>query len=144
MNNLQKIIEKYEKKHPKHLAEWMFKFDQMRNATDLFEAKQNIYLIKSTNGFVKIGISQDVYTRMKQIQTTSGNICKLLLLITPEPTIDLSAKYTEKILHKYFKEKRKIGEWFDLSKSDILEVKQAFIDIIDEDNTSEGDEGKCI
>lgn len=70
-----------------------------------------VYLIRcSDNNFYKIGISKNVKTRLKQIQTTSPD--NVFIVHTYE------SKYAfkiEKALHNFFKSYHKNNEWFELS-----------------------------
>ena len=49
-----------------------------------------------------------------------------LLIITLQEDYDESADYLENYLHKYFENKRKIGEWFNLTVRDIVQIRELF------------------
>jgi hypothetical protein len=86
----------------------------------------NVYIIKCQNtNFYKIGVSDYIEDRLKNLQTAnpreliliSGFICKERFKL-------------EKIIHKEYEDKRKIGEWFEINDIPKLEKfirNQAFI-----------------
>ena len=51
---------------------------------------------------------------------------KLLIAIEPEVGYDESAAKIEEFLHRYFRNKKCNGEWFNLTIKDILEIRQLF------------------
>ena len=77
-----------------------------------------VYVMRNRrNGFVKIGLSVDPSYREGTLQAE-------------EPEIELLFSYPgnqeiEEGLHSMFSNKRLRGEWFALSKADILEIKEA-------------------
>jgi hypothetical protein len=88
-----------------------------------------IYLIRDHDtGYTKIGRSDDPERRMKQITRQDT------LLPRPNNFSMLRAwddyPYMEKLLHKEFADKRKRGEWFELSDEDIKRL-QELCDIYD-------------
>ncbi len=125
--NLSEIIEIYEKNNPNHIAKYTKENPQ--TAEDLIYSDKYIYLIKSESGLTKIGMSNNPKRRLRQIKL-SGYDAHIVSLFMPEPQIDLSANYLEKILHKFFKEKRKFGEWFNLDENDIFYINEALEDIL--------------
>ena len=79
-----------------------------------------IYLYQNPmNGLTKIGYTSDTYQRFMSIQSQSGNKLNKIAEFQLEAKFDPSAEWIEKELHKMYKSKRKIGEWFDL---DIFEI----------------------
>lgn len=73
-----------------------------------------VYIIKC-NEFYKIGSSRDgVDGRLKAMQT--GNPYKLRLILKIK--IDNYPK-AELMLHEHFKDKRRLGEWFELNDKDL-------------------------
>ena len=70
----------------------------------------------------KIGITGNIDNRINQLRCQSG--CDLILIgyVNSAKEIDVSAKSIELFLHEYFKNKRKIGEWFDFSKKDLIQI----------------------
>lgn len=80
-----------------------------------------VYLIRcSENNFYKIGISKNVETRLKQIQTTSPD--KVFIVHKYESSY---ASKIEKALHNFFKSYHRNNEWFELSLTEELK----FIDM---------------
>jgi hypothetical protein len=77
------------------------------------EAK-TVYLITSESGLSKIGVSIDVWGRLKALQAMSPIELKLL----GYKTVKRAGKL-ERELHARFKDKRRHGEWFDLTEDDI-------------------------
>lgn len=72
----------------------------------------SMYFIKNkASKKIKIGISNDVQKRMKQLQNASGDPLELLLSVNTEDD-----RYTEMKLHDLFVESRSLGEWFIPSK----------------------------
>lgn len=75
-----------------------------------------VYLIRcSENNFYKIGISKNVETRLKQIQTTSPD--KVFIVYKYK---SIYASKIEKALHNFFKSYHKNNEWFELSLAEEL------------------------
>jgi len=77
-----------------------------------------VYVIYSTSGYFKIGISRDPDRRLKNIDrgTLTPFENKFLCLI---PFPDEKAKEMEAHLHKKYADKRVNGEWFQLDPFDI-------------------------
>jgi hypothetical protein len=74
-----------------------------------------VYVILSENGFCKIGLTTgNLDNRLKQILTASPFRLKLMHSF-PAP----DCREAEATLHRKFSEKRRQGEWFDLSRDDI-------------------------
>ena len=59
--------------------------------------------------FVKFGISNDPFSRIRELQT--GNPYKIHLLLSVDYEY---CQETERTIHKYFDSKRGIGEWFKI------------------------------
>ncbi|SFV55540.1 hypothetical protein MNB_SV-3-1137 [hydrothermal vent metagenome] len=83
----------------------------IKNKTDL------LYLLEA-NGNYKIGITGNLASRMKDIQTGNPYLVKLVCTIEMEDPQEL-----EQSLHKLFKDKRMMGEWFNLNKKDVKYIK---------------------
>lgn len=77
-----------------------------------------VYLIQS-NEFYKIGIANDLKTRLAQLQT--GNPTELLILACYEFP---NAQAVEIALHQKYKNVRKRGEWFMLTEQDQKDFNQ--------------------
>ena len=86
----------------------------------------NVYIIKCQNtNFYKIGVSDYIEDRLKNLQT--ANPTKLILI---SGFICKERFKLEKIIHKEYEDKRKIGEWFEINDIPKLEKfirNQAFI-----------------
>ena len=82
------------------------------------------------NHLCKIGITSDLRSRIKQVQSACGQpICRVLAIELS--SYDEDCKVVEAALHKYFKNKRVHGEWFNLSHRDIIEIRRLFWDTIE-------------
>ena len=81
-----------------------------------------VYLIGEVGdeGRYKIGSTRakDVNTRLKQLQT--GNSAELYIKESYETDYPFKL---EKMLHNHFKSRSLIGEWFELSESDVETFK---------------------
>lgn len=78
-----------------------------------------LYLICNPHtGLHKIGITIYIKNRLKVIRSISG--CELILV----SSCCCNGQEEEIKLHKKFANKRKIGEWFDLSKLEIAWIKK--------------------
>jgi hypothetical protein len=75
---------------------------------------KTVYLITSESGLSKIGVSGDVWERLKALQAMSPIELKLLGYKTVKRAVKL-----ERELHARFKDRRRHGEWFDLTEDDI-------------------------
>lgn len=79
-----------------------------------------LYIVASGNGLFKIGKTGKVSERVAQIKSASPVECELLSVIEYDSgNIDL-----EKKLHAKFEKQRVRGEWFALSKNDLLSIIQ--------------------
>ena len=73
-----------------------------------------VYLIQADNGLTKIGVTNDIETRlgvlsrMSPVNLSVLGVCKRL-----------DAFQFENSLHKHFAHKRRSGEWFALTQADI-------------------------
>jgi hypothetical protein len=79
-----------------------------------------VYVIKhkGKSSIYKIGKSADFHQRFETIQ--SYNAAELEIILIKKTDFH---DYIEKILHFEFKSKKIRGEWFDLSKEDIIKLK---------------------
>lgn len=71
----------------------------------------------------KIGITSDITTRFRQIENSSGMKINPIFILELEINYDEKANLIESYLHSYFKHKRTIGEWFNLSIKDLMLIK---------------------
>jgi hypothetical protein len=80
----------------------------------------SLYLI--TDGeLTKIGISNNLQSRLKSLQAGNGRELLVLFSVELENAFEIEQK-----LHKKFREKRLVGEWFSLTLSDIAIIKNEF------------------
>jgi hypothetical protein len=78
----------------------------------------------------KIGMSGNWPTRFGTIRTTSGSKdLDVAIVLELEPGYDESSGWIESRLHDYFKEKRVVGEWFNLNKRDLVQIRLLFYKI---------------
>ncbi len=83
-----------------------------------------VYLMyDKRNGYYKIGISKEPKYREKTLQSEQPNIEMVCSKRYPLRKI---AEAFESALHKTYAEKRIRGEWFNLSNTDILILKECF------------------
>lgn len=80
-----------------------------------------VYLIGAPNGLVKIGITNNVQKRFKDINATSP--VELYLVSSFSSS---NAAKIEKELHLKFEGKRVKGEWFNIGQDDISWIKQRY------------------
>ena len=83
-----------------------------------------LYLIGSGMEFVKIGIANDVRSRMASLQTGNPNPLKLMACYVFQ-----NAGYIEKALHQKFDPQRVRGEWFTLTAAQVDEFKTICISL---------------
>ena len=77
-----------------------------------------LYLIVCQNLY-KIGVASDVFNRLAALQT--GNPFPLRIAECYEFS---NSEVIEKALHQKFSNRRKRGEWFDLSQKDLLVLEK--------------------
>lgn len=100
-------IDELKKTEKEHLSMFLSKYE--------FDEYSFIYIIKCDYG-IKIGVSNNPFNRISQINTSSPFNVQLLhiLFIYKEHVYKI-----EKALHKHFKEKKLSGEWFNLNENDL-------------------------
>ena len=85
-----------------------------------------VYIIKNkSTGLYKIGKSTNLKQRIKTISMHSGVEIDIICAAYVE-TFNTDYSEVENLLHRFFKPKRVVGEWFTLSKEDILGIYEAF------------------
>ena len=84
-------------------------------------AKEVVYFISDPEGLTKIGKTNDLERRFRNIQAMSPKVLEVRyrILVDPRDVFE-----TERYFHKLFRGKRKHGEWFDLDDKDILFVRE--------------------
>jgi hypothetical protein len=94
----------------------MWPFSKSKNPQPFppFPDRQYVYLMYCPmTTLFKIGISSNPERRLRQIENASGLPVQLMAVWTV-----YDASTTEKVLHKYFTDRRHEGEWFNLSEED--------------------------
>jgi predicted GIY-YIG superfamily endonuclease len=80
--------------------------------------KKQVYIIfNELLNLIKIGVTNNIPRRLRQLECSSG--CKLELYYHTEPIYN--ATKIEKSLHQYFNLKRKEGEYFFISAEEAKE-----------------------
>lgn len=80
----------------------------------------------------KIGISDDFKRRFESLQCQSGMELKPILYLELQDGYDEPANHIEGFLHKYYKNKHEIGEWYHLEDNDVSEITELFYQIYGE------------
>ena len=80
-----------------------------------------VYFI-SDGEYTKIGIAESLQKRLKGLQT--ANARKLYPLYVVKVNRPAEAHALEIKLHKFFRDKNTIGEWFDITEDDIMDAKR--------------------
>lgn len=85
----------------------------------------SIYFIqKLATDDYKIGITNNIHRRLRQIQT--GNDNPLVIHSYIEFPTRNDAKMNEKRIHNLFSNKRKSGEWFHLDETDLDDLARIY------------------
>ena len=84
-----------------------------------------VYVIKNTvNNLYKIGVTKGDYkVRFRQLKTQSGCNLKTIFLGSYCVYEDRRVNSIEGDLHKKFRDKNTMGEWFELDKNDLLFIE---------------------
>jgi hypothetical protein len=86
-----------------------------------------VYLLNNPlSQLTKIGCTRTRELRFKALQSLSGVPITHVISVQLEKRYDESAGWLEEYLHDKFKDKRVIGEWFQLDKNDIKLIKYFF------------------
>lgn len=116
------------KKYAKQYAEAIKKCDpsirmDMDGGELPAESACSVYLMHdTTNGFYKIGISNNPEYRERTLQSEKPTI---ELIVAKEFPVRAIAEAFEAALHKTYASKRIRGEWFDLTGRDVVDLKKA-------------------
>lgn len=78
--------------------------------------KRYLYVLKNELGRYKIGVATNVDKRVKSLSISSGGKIEIILIFKAKGNF-------ENYLHKLYKEKRYLGEWFILNEDDIEEIR---------------------
>lgn len=100
--------------------------------------KQCVYVIENQNGKIKIGRTKDFVRRVRSIET-QGCIEIIRDWSSPMAT---NAAQIERDLHKFFGNKRVIGEWFDIPFEDAVKEAKSKSYIVN--HKDKGDDKKSI
>ena len=95
---------------------WAIRF-VMKATIHNYNGNNYLYFIVCNNEFVKIGITNNLDNRIKEMQT--GNPYKLKI----GAYIPNISKTLERKIHKMFSQYRQNGEWFDIKVFDIIRTK---------------------
>lgn len=126
------MFRQFLKFYDEHNDEWIREYNRERmieyNSPTTYEPEEtkkkkgHIYFLRADNGLTKIGETKDLEVRLKAINDSLLNETELLFSIESEDVRKLEGEF-----HEQFKNKRVKGEWFDLSPSDIWDVKRQMI-----------------
>lgn len=112
----QKYAEAYEKVLMSNGYVWQDAEEQLSSTDPCY-----VYLmVDTTNGYHKIGISNNPEYRERTLQSEKPTIEKVCAKQYPSRII---AEAIESALHKAFDAKRIRGEWFDLSEQEVTDIK---------------------
>ena len=91
------------------------------NSTKNIKKQEILYIVshKGFEGFYKIGVTSDLSQRVAVFETASPLGVEILYNRKTD-----SVRSVESIVHKKYEDKRRNGEWFELSKEELDEVKQ--------------------
>ncbi|HHF3209279.1 TPA: GIY-YIG nuclease family protein [Vibrio diabolicus] len=111
------------------------------------KAPRYLYVLRcSGTSFFKIGISNDIDKRMRELQT--GCPFKLKLVCSTEPEFeDMYAReilFLEKFFHKNYAEFHVHGEWFELSYEHIADIVFFLEDVHQLDVIGYGDKSLAV
>lgn len=118
----------------KYLEDEFFKVIKYPNHPKAKLGCRFVYLFRNPlTELCKVGVTDNPLRRLGQISTTSGMEVQNLITLECEVDYDEDPKFIEQFIHKHYKKKRKIGEWFNFSIKDIIEIRNLFYSIYGED-----------
>jgi len=85
--------------------------------------KKHIYIIKNENNFYKIGVAKNINKRINAIKTQSTHKIQVIFISKQI----YNALKIESAIHKKYKLKRIIGEWFELNEDDVNDIIKIYI-----------------
>lgn len=91
----------------------------------MFSSKCSVYIIESTSGHYKIGISRNPKNRLKQLKMTQGPYKYSLAFFWWCGSRE-EARFIESDLHRIHGKRRVNGEWFELTANDLIGIGQCF------------------
>lgn len=80
-------------------------------------------IVNKDSGLSKIGITNNLKVRFRQLKNQSGSNLHLLLTLGCERGYAEMNSVLEAWLHEQFKPKRVVGEWFKLTARDLVEIR---------------------
>lgn len=89
------------------------------NLSKAFAKKSGIYILYSC-GYYKIGITTNINKRISDLQTGNPFLIQLVFFKIVNDASDLESE-----LHKKYKNKNVLGEWFWLNNEDIQDIRSA-------------------
>ena len=121
-----------EKNHKEIADLYIVKEEDEKEALNNFSLNANfgivpkyLYLMKLQNhDLYKIGITNDIKKRQKQLQTGNPFFINYIFVVEADLNdyFGREINYLEKFLHKNFEEQRVHREWFKLSKIDVCKI----------------------
>ena len=105
------------------------RYDSIERKEETFACRKvsscYVYLMKDvSNGYYKIGMSNKPEYRERTLQSEKPT---LILISAKEYPSRIIAEAIESSLHKAFGEKRLRGEWFELDKDDVEDIKSTLL-----------------
>jgi phage regulator Rha-like protein len=85
--------------------------------------KKHIYIIKNENNLYKIGVAKNVNKRINAIKTQSAHKIQVIFISKQI----YNALKIESVIHKKYKLKRIIGEWFELNEDDVNDIIKIYL-----------------
>ena len=133
MNNIEKSIRAYCKKHKMKIIQFAIIVDRSKQAVysiwlinkmgnyrkKILRRRSSVYIMEC-GGFYKIGYTYNPDRRLQEIQIS--NPFKVELIYSEEMNF---ARKIEAQIHDEFLNKQKRGEWFELTKEDLEMVKKS-------------------
>jgi predicted GIY-YIG superfamily endonuclease len=95
----------------------------------------SVYIIYSTSGHYKIGVSNNPKKRVKALRRTQGPYEYSLVYYWVFGSRG-EAYHIEQWLHKVFEGQRVNGEWFELSPTDLIFIGNDAIDLASAEYTA--------
>lgn len=115
--------------NPSYLTKYFIQyfFDNEIDYGNDYNQDKYIYIIYNRyTKLTKIGITENYHNRVQNLNNVSGIKLELIMLWRFNADTDYNGALIEKLLHKYFAIKRKIGEWFELKHRDLLAIRSLF------------------
>ena len=102
----------------------IFNYENAKRVNDFLQYTF-LYVIFNKNTLLyKIGVTNNIKNRFAQLKNHSGCDLHLVFEVWFECMYDEKNTIAEKYLHNYFKDKRRSGEWFNLSPRDLVQIRR--------------------